>query len=215
MNAYNKAVITCDLINSSKYEVDDRNIIISRMKEFVNKWNDSETSEYLIYRGDSMQGLIHDPSQALKQAIFLKSFIKSVKLRNSKRSTNADIRISIGIGEIDYKGIAVLESDGEAFQNSGRTLDVMKRKGRSLALTTSDPEQNSKWEVILLLMEDVIEQWTIQSAEIIWRLIDGWNEKGLKEHFKISQPAISLRKKHASWEAISKTINYYEKNFKQ
>ena len=64
----------------------------------------------------------------------------------------------------------------------------------------------------MLLMEDVIDQWTIQSAEIIWRLIDGWNDRALQDYFNISQPAVSQRKKHASWDALKETLSYYEKN---
>jgi len=209
-----RAVITCDLVNSTKYSAEERISINKRIEEFVDKWHQENITEYLIYRGDSLQGMLRNPSQALRQAISLKSYVKSIRLNNSKRSTNADIRISIGIGTIDYTGKSLLDSDGEAFHNSGRTLDLLKQRGKTIALTTSDQTLNEKWNIILTLLDEVIAQWTITSAEIVWGLIDGWDDKKIQKKLKISQSAVSQRKKTASWDAIEKTINYYENNFR-
>ncbi|MEM9547351.1 MAG: SatD family protein [Bacteroidota bacterium] len=215
MNTNNKAVITCDLVNSSKYSSHERQSVNERIIQFSNKWQKGKQAEYLFYRGDSLQGILENPSEALRQALYLKSIIKSISLETSKRSTEADIRISIGIGTIDYTGNTLLDSDGPAFQYSGRTLDTLKQKGRTIALTTSDSKQNKVWDTILLLLEEVIKHWTISSAEIIWRLIDGWSDKEIQKDLKISQPAVSQRKKNASWEAIEKTILHYEEKFKK
>jgi len=80
-------------------------------------------------------------------------------------------------------------------------------------LTTPDKQVNTEWDVILSLLEEVVEQWTIPSAEIIWRLLKGIDDKDIQFELDISQPAVSLRKKHAGWEAIRKAINYYEDKF--
>lgn len=210
-----KAVLTCDIVDSSKLNVDDRLTLNNRVKSFVEELSEKNFTEYLVYRGDSLQGLLNDPSEALRHAIYLKAYIKAYKLADSKRSTEADIRISIGIGAIDYKGESLLDSDGQAFHNSGRTLDTMKKKGRTIMLTTPDQETNRKWDVILSLLEEVIEQWTISSAEIVWRLISGMDDKEIQIDFDISQPAVSLRKKHAGWDAIQKVLDYYKLKFNQ
>lgn len=208
-----RAVLTCDLVDSSKLNPGDRQTLSNRMKVFAEELSNQNQTEYLVYRGDSLQGLIYDPSQALRHAISLKAYIKSYKIASSKRSTEADIRISIGTGQIDYRGESLLDSDGQAFHNSGRTLDSMKKKGRTLMLTTPDKQVNTEWDVILSLLEEVVEQWTIPSAEIIWRLLKGIDDKDIQFELDISQPAVSLRKKHAGWEAIRKAINYYEDKF--
>ena len=209
-----RAVLTCDLVDSSKLNSEDRLTLINRIKNFAELLSDQKQTEYLVYRGDSLQGLLNDPSQALRHALYLKAYIKAYKIATSKRSTEADIRISIGTGQIDFKGESLLDSDGQAFHNSGRTLDSMKKKGRTLMLTTPDENINKEWDVMLSLLEEVVDQWTIPSAEIVWRLIKGMDDKHIQQKLEISQPAVSLRKKHAGWEAIQKTINYYEQKFR-
>lgn len=208
-----RAVLTCDLVNSSKLQTEDRLTLNKEIKGIVKELSRQDQAEYMVYRGDSLQGLLDDPSQSLKHAIYLKAFIKAYKVASSKRSTEADIRISIGTGLIDYVSENLLESDGQAFRNSGRTLDSMKKKGRTLMLTTPDEDVNKEWDVILSLLDEVMGKWTIPSAEIIWRLIKGMDDKEIGKELGISQPAVSLRKKYAGWEAIHKALNYYESKF--
>jgi len=208
-----KAVLTCDLINSTKLNVGDRLTLNNRVARLVGELSSNNLTEYLVYRGDSIQGLLDDPSDALRHAIYLKAYVKSSKLTESRRSTEADIRISIGLGGIDYKGKNLLDSDGQAFRNSGRTLESMKKKGRTFMLTTPDQKANRKWDVILSILEEVMNQWTISSAEIVWRLIKGMDDKEIQADFDISQPAVSLRKKHAGWDAIQKVLDYYKVEF--
>ena len=204
----NIAVLTCDITNSTTLNDIERRNLNDRIKCFVENTTKENEAEYLLYRGDSLQGVVSDTSKALKHAIYLKAYIKAFKKANSQRTTEVDIRISIGIGSIDFQGNSLLDSDGEAFQNSGRVLDTMKKKGRTLMLTTSDVSTNTKWDVILTLMEDVLEQWTILSAEVIWRLIEGWEDQKIQEDLKISQPAVSQRKKRAGWKAVKKMLDY-------
>lgn len=205
-----KAVITCDLVNSTKLSQMDRRRLNKRLNKFIENTSIENQTEYQVFRGDSLQGLLQKPSNALKQAIYLKAFIKSFKLQGSKRTPEVDIRISIGIGKVEYYGDSILDSDGEAFHNSGRTLDSMKKKGRTIKLTWSQEEKNKEWDVILKLMEEVINKWTILSAEIVWRLIQGMGDKEIKKDLNISQPAVSLRKKHAGWDSIKNVLEYFE-----
>ena len=107
----------------------------------------------------------------------------------------------------------ILASDGPAFQFSGRTLDTMKKSGRELTLTTASNKTNSQWDVMLSLMEEVMNGWSIASAETVSLLLWDDNERHLSKILGISQPAVNLRKKHAGWDAIKKTIEYYEKQF--
>lgn len=210
-----RAVITADLVGSSEYTNGDWFTMNNRVRNFLEHWNTTEYTEYFAYRGDSLQGLLRDISQALKHAIYLKAFIKSVELQGSKRASMADIRISIGIGEINYRGKSIMESNGQAFHNSGRTLDHITKTGQTLALTTPSEELNKEWDVIMTLLDELMERWTIASSEVIWRIIDGAEDVAIANELGISRSAVSQRKKQAGWDAISKTLNYYQLKFKQ
>jgi hypothetical protein len=210
-----RAVITADLVGSSEYTEGDWMTINSKIQNFIHKWNKEEHTEYFAYRGDSLQGLLKDISQALNHAVYLKAYIKSAELYASKRASMADIRISIGIGEIKYRGESIKQSNGPAFQNSGRTLDRLSKKGQTIALTTPDEEMNKEWDVIMTLLEELMERWTIASAEVVWRILEGKEDVEIAEELEISRSAVSQRKKQAGWDAILKTINYYQFRFNQ
>jgi hypothetical protein len=211
----NKAILTCDLVGFSKLNSKTRLSLIDRVKVLIGTLSSETQAEYIIYRGDSLQGILHRSWEALRHAIRLKAYIKSYRIDKGTRSTQADIRISIGIGTIDYLGETLLDSDGPAFRYSGRTLDTMKKGGRSLKLTTPNDPTNKKWDLILTLLEEIMDQWTISSAEVVWRLLSGMDDKGIANDLNISHPAVSLRKKHAGWDAIEQTILYFEDDFTQ
>ena len=210
-----RAVITADLVGSSEYTMGDWVTINSRINSFLGKWNTEEHTEYFAYRGDSLQGLLRDISQALRHAIFLKAYIKSAELHGSKRASTADIRISIGLGEINYRGKTIMESNGQAFHNSGKTLDIITKTGQTLALTTPSKEDNEEWDVIMTLLDEVIERWTIASSEVIWRILEGKEDVEIAKELSITRSAVSQRKKQAGWDAILKTLKYYKLRFNQ
>lgn len=85
------AVITGDIINSRKVNSE---IWLPKLKEyFSNIISDPEKRE--IYRGDSFQIEVNLES-ALEIALCIKALIKS--------SNKIDVRMSIGIGEKNFKG---------------------------------------------------------------------------------------------------------------
>lgn len=213
MKKSNLAVLTCDLIESRSFSAADRSYIVEKLKQKLAKWGPANGGEYIIYRGDSIQAVVENSDGALRHGLYLKSLVKSLRLSNSQRKSVVDIRISIGIGELDYKGDTLLDSDGSAFQHSGRRLDQMKQSDEGLTLTTSDEEINEEWSVILTLLESVIDGWSLSSAEIVNVILED-SELPIEKVLGISQPAVSLRKKHANWNAIEKTLAYFESQFK-
>jgi hypothetical protein len=62
----------------------------------------------------------------LTRAIQLKALIKSDK--------GLDVRMAIGLGSEDFKGSGVSESNGTAYQRSGRTFETLKENKINLAI---------------------------------------------------------------------------------
>lgn len=206
------AVLTCDFVDFSKLKKIDRTAIIDQLHLYLEDKNQSEEKNFHLYRGDSIQAVV-PVSQALYEAVALKAWLKSIQLNMAKKTSILDIRISIGIGTMDYEGKSILESDGSAFRFSGRKLDEMKQNKESLAITMASDEGNEQWAVILSLLTFVIDSWTIASAEIVDLLLKDYSDTEIQSHLGISQPAVSLRKKHAGWTLISKTLLYFESQF--
>ena len=208
------AVITADLVNSSNYSealldevIKDLN---SEFKKLQQEYAEEEV-DFKIYRGDSFQGVISKFQDSLKIALQLKSLINKVKLKNQKpASPLADVKIAIGIGSFDYKGDSLAESNGQAFQFSGRTLDEMKNESRKIRLKTPLESLNSEFEASFLLLDAVMERWSQASAEVVYYLLKGKKETEIAEILSISQSAVNQRKKACGWEAISILLKRFE-----
>lgn len=220
-----KAVITGDIIGSSKLSSDHRVLLYETQKDLITELNDLG-HEFALYRGDSIQGVIERPSEALSIALRIKSKIKAIypekeekEQENSRkkkpgRRPVSDIRLSIGIGDIGFQADTVKESDGSAFRHSGHSLDEMKAQRRTLSLTTGDAPLDETWDVILALLDQLMEKWTYSSAELIYELLLGEKEVDISEKLSISQPAVNHRKRYASWDAIKAMLSLYDRQIK-
>ena len=149
------AVLTADLIDSSLYEEQVLQEVLDTLKqEFkdITLEYKEDNVRLQIYRGDSFQGIIKKPEDALKIALQIKTAINRIHLKdtvkNKAYSKIADFKIAIGIGEQDLEREAISESNGPAFQFSGRTLDEMKAENRKTRLKTNSEEINADYVLI-------------------------------------------------------------------
>lgn len=208
------AVITADLVDSSNYSESFLDEILKNLNsEFEKLHQDYAENEidFEIYRGDSFQGIISKYQDSLKIALQIKSLVNKVKSKDQKTSSSlADVKIAIGIGTFDYKGDSIAESNGQAFQLSGRTLDEMKNDSRKIRLKTPLESLNSEFEASLFLLDTVMEKWSQASAEVVYFLLKGMKETEIAKILNISQSAVNQRKKACGWEAISVLLKRFE-----
>ena len=115
-----KAVITGDLIDSTLYKPQELDMILDTVNKEFEHFRSIYETDFKIFRGDSFQGIVIDATIALDLVITLKTAINKIKIQNKKTSGLSDFRIAIGVGTINLKRESVLESNGEAFQFSGR-----------------------------------------------------------------------------------------------
>lgn len=198
------AVITGDLISSSTKE---RKSLLTELKRaldtFISKKNSLTISGYELYRGDSFQGVIDDPENALKKALQIRTYLKK-----SSKNPDSDARIAIGIGTIDYPASSIAESDGEAFRNSGPVLDEMKN-GIKIKLKSPWKAINEEMAVQLVLADAIISRWSAPQAEVIAQSLNAQKQIEIASSLGISQSAVNQRLKAANWEAIEQLIERY------
>ncbi|MCB7480076.1 SatD family protein [Christiangramia sediminis] len=215
------AVLSADLLSSSSYPKQLMEKVISSLnREFKALENLSkEDSGFKIFRGDSFQGIVYDPSKALKAALQLKTAINRLHLHengiNKAFKKEADLRLAIGIGSYDFKRDSILESNGQAFQFSGRTLDDMKKENRKLQLKTPSENINAEFDTSLILFDAIADKWSTASAEVIYYLLKAYKETEIASELGISQSAVNQRKKAAGWDAIDKLLTRYESVIKE
>lgn len=176
---------------------------MANLKSCLTQWGDTP-STWEIYRGDEIQLRIK-VKHALFAAIQLKALIKSIK--------GLDIRMGIGVGSETYIGAGVSESNGTAYQRSGKTLEELKENKVTLMFTSSDEEYNKTMNLILKLASDFMDDWSPVSAEMVFLSLSRPNEsqQNLAEQLNIKQSAVSQRKKRARLNLVEDLLAYYQR----
>jgi predicted XRE-type DNA-binding protein len=163
-----------------------------------------EKANWEIFRGDSFQ-IQSTPQEALIQAIFLKASIKAIK--------GLDVRIALGIGEIEFSAKKITESNGEAFINSGEKLDELKENRLLMAIKSPWPEFDYEMNVAIRLALIAMDNWSQASAEMIKLSIEksGISQLELAELSGKSQSTVSEALKRARFAEILELDGLYRK----
>lgn len=205
-----KAVITGDLIDSTNYKPQELDGILNVINTEFEDFRSTYQTDFKIFRGDSFQGVVLDPTVALDLAMTIKTTVGKIVIQDKKSSGLTDFRIAIGIGEINLKRDSILESNGEAFQFSGKTLDTMKGDYPRLLLKTADKDLNNQFNVYFGLLDSITSKWSVASAEVVYYLHKGKKETEAAKILGINQSAVNHRKKAANWDAISMLLKRYK-----
>ncbi|WP_181306371.1 hypothetical protein [Rufibacter sp. XAAS-G3-1] len=230
-------VLTGDIVDSTKLTSIERARLEERLNEGLTKIVGKQN--YELYRGDSFQIVINEPSTALRTAIKIRCLLRKSLIKedlyneaketypSEKKGRNlstlhfsykknvVDARISIGIGAKGYSSQNIKTSDGEAFQLSGRTLDNLKSKGQKLVVTTQNKPFNDYIDVICSFLDVFINNWSLQQAEVVYELLEGKKQIEIAEMINIKQASVSQRINTAHWQEIEKAINLFEKKVKE
>lgn len=197
------SVITGDIISSTKHI--NPNIWLTSLEGALNKL-ESKFNRWEIYRGDSFQIEIKDIYNSFEYALYIKSCIKCNK--------GMDVRLSIGIGEKTFDGRKVTESNGEAFQYSGETLELLKQEKTNLKIKTKSGILNRELNLYFKFALIAMDNWTVNTAEIVKLSLENQNklQKELAQLIGINQEAVSKRLKRAYFEEIKELdLLYREK----
>lgn len=197
------AVLTGDLIGSSRFRIQQRREVISNLKESFQEISpDIIASPFVVFRGDSFQGVLARPEEALKATLIIRASLLS-KFKGKR--TRLDARIAIGIGTIDYlPRDQVGEGDGEAFRNSGPELDKMKKGEQNIIIRTPWAEINEELRAECALLDALIQRWTKEQTEAAHEDLQRskQTQKGIAKILKISQSALSQRLKTGGYWAV-------------
>ncbi len=198
------AIITGDIINSDRHKTSEW---IEMLKKQFSVWGESPT-EWEIYRGDEFQIKIA-PKKALWAAIQIKAIIKSFK--------DLDVRMAIGVGDETFKGASVSESNGSAYQRSGRTFETLKEQKLNLAITTSNQKQDEALNLMFKLALSFMDEWTSVSAEIVALVLENpkHSQQEIAKRLHIQQSAVSQRQKRAELDLVMALLDFYPQTVKR
>lgn len=200
------AVITGDIVGSTKLSVESRDFSLSSIEstfKYVQSTHRDINADHVIYRGDSFQAVISNPSIALEVSVMIRSTLRAF-------NNQLDARVAVGIGTIDYRhGKTISEWDGEAFRRSGPVLDEMKGD-RRLQITTPWKDVDAELRIELALLDLIIRKWSRPQSEAIRLQLQGHTQERMANELGISQPAIQQRLRSAGASPLTDMIQRFQ-----
>jgi len=200
------SIITGDIIKSRS--INNPEIWLSTLKNALTTL-ESDLTKWELYRGDSFQIEISNVQDSFKAVLYLKACIRSIK--------GLDVRMAIGIGSKNFQNEKITESNGQAFQFSGDTLETLKKEKVNLKIKTQDKILNNELNLYFKLALIVMDHWTVNSAEIVKLSIE--QPEALQEELGkvigINQNAISSRQKRAYLDEILELDTMFRQKLNQ
>jgi predicted XRE-type DNA-binding protein len=196
------AVITGDIVNSrSQRPVKWQ----PQLKKVLSKYG-KEPKDWEVYRGDSFQ-LRLKPAMAFSAAIHIKSCIKQI--------TDLDVRMSIGIGNIESNARKVTAATGDAFIRSGESFDGLKRQ--TLILDTGNKDMDETLNLMIDLSLLTMNNWSETVAAVIKATIENpkKNQSEIASLLKKTQSSISEALKRGGFDEIKRLNQYYQNKIMQ
>ncbi|PRP66764.1 SatD family protein [Nonlabens agnitus] len=197
-----KVVIAGDIINSQQ---NDPETFIKALKDILSEY--SSDGLFQIYRGDSFQALLKRPELGMFVALQLKSALK--------RSNGLDVRIAIGLGDVNVIQNDIAISKGSALIRSGQLLDSLKHKNQNLMVRSDhklDYYMNNMLKMALLFMDN----WTENAAEVIFEFLHNphINQEELGLKLGIQQATVSRRLDRANWKETGIVSGLFREYYK-
>ena len=206
-----QSVITGDIVGSSKLDMEERKKVLSVLNDTLLRIKEIGVCNELsfeMFRGDSFQIVLNNPACSLSVAIIIRVALRANAPKNSKLKW--DTRLSIGVGTINFASDKITTSDGEAFRNSGRGFDKLKKNER-LVINTPWCDFNKELEVSTGFADTIITKWTQKQAEaILPELIANSPQKDIAQQLNKTVQNINLALNTAKLPLIKKYINRFQ-----
>lgn len=209
------AVLTGDIVGSSRLSVEERRELHSRFRNSAERLERRFGERVLhtpeIVRGDSWQFAIARPRDALRMALFFRALI-----RLSLPDAGIDTRIAIGFGTVDFlPGEDLSSGDGQAYRLSGEGLEQLQKPFRMGLFFPQDARSNltGALDVIVKLIDREAGKWTEAQAESLAGALLGLTQQTIASDWvsrDITQQAVAQNLERAGWSTIELGLEFFE-----
>jgi hypothetical protein len=201
------AVLTGDIVNSTKLFESHEEKLVNALTLFFKNY----THEF--YRGDSFQVYVKQPKKALRLALVCRALAIGIT-GQEETEISGDVRIGIGIGEINNPVHKLGTAKGEAFLLSGRQLDALQidlgGSDRRLAISCGDDKVNIGFQVMADYLDNIYKGMTGKQAAVIVELLSGTTQQQLTVTLNKSKSTISQLANAGRWPEIERLLHQYE-----
>lgn len=224
------AVISGDIVASTSLSVEGRKLIEGAFKELIEELKEKFDTYSRTIKGDYFECVVPNPGDALRVALAVKSFIKSIPIdetplyRTNKRVKlfkAHGIRLAIGYGELSRFDPKEGVIDGEAIYLSGRIINEFSTYNKeriviknTLFFNSHNDFLNSQIEPVIALLDVLISKATSKQCRVLYlKLMD--NKEGvIASKLKISQSVVNQHSTSIGWNAIEKAVIFFSELIK-
>ncbi len=224
----NFATLSADVISYTSLPEPEKRKLESAIKELLNDLSTKYKNEKFygrLVQGDYIECAMDTPIYALRIALLLKTYIKSLDFELSKKEKSRlkfllthGVRLAVAIAPLETfdpeKGII----DGEAIYLSGRkiknysTSDKKKIIIKNTFFFCSNNNQlQEKFDIIFTLLDTILSRQSSKQSEVIYYKLLNFEEKEIALKLGKTQSTISQHSTTAGWLSIEKSLNYFEK----
>lgn len=205
-----KAIITGDIVNSTKIEEANRYVLVDELDNIIQELQKLSPLKCEMYRGDSFQVMVDDVKCCLEIAVLIRLGLKKTNLlKNGK----LDARMAIGVGDVSYEHEQVILSDGEAFRLSGRTFEKLNK--RRLLIATNIDDVDEPLNVMLAFIDDLVMNLSYAQSKYLYdSLLYNMSQMELANVYNTSQPNVAKHLKSAKENLFRLFFEFAEKTLK-
>ena len=163
--------------------------------------------KYEIIRMDEFLALSESPLHSIRSVIMLFTAFRFLSYK--ELSERVELRISEGIGPVEFAQDHLRESDGTAFRKASSGIGKMKRNQR-ISITCPARAINEEFALSCSFMDILIHDWSDEQAEALFLNLTGKNQMEISQLLGISQPAVNRRLKAGHFDTVQKFITRFE-----
>ena len=220
-----KTVISGDIIASTSLTDSERVFIENSLKNLLKDLRKNFNAYGHLIKGDYIDCVVEEPAEALRAALAIKSYVKSLRLDNPVKGTKNNrfrkyrtyrIRLAIGYGELSRYDPDKDIIDGEAIYLSGRTISQMETYTKeriviknTLFFASKNEKLNNGFEALFALLDVLLSKATSKQSEVLYLKLLRFNENQISEKMKISQQTVNKHSRSIGWIAIEKAVEYF------
>lgn len=219
------AVISGDIISSTSLESDDKQLLESYLERLILDLKESFQVYGRVVKGDYVEFVLSDPGDALRVALAIKSFVKSIPVeiegyqqgkKRAKFFRIHGIRLAIGYGALTRYDPQAGIIDGEAIYLSGRLINANSSHHKeriviksTLFFASAMEEMNRALTPVLALLDVLLAKATARQSEVLYLKLKNNNEESIATQLGIDQSVVNRHSTSVGWNAIESAADYF------
>lgn len=227
----NFATISADVISYTSLSEIEKRTLESGIKQVLDdlslKFKNQNFYGRLV-QGDYIECAIDTPKYALRIALLLKTFVKSIDFEITKANKSRlkyfleyGIRLAVAIAPLTKLDPENGIIDGEAIYLSGRAIKNYSTSNKqkiviknTMFFCSPIGELQEQFDTLYSLLDTLLSKCSSKQSEVVFYKLLNLSEKDIATKLGKYQSTISQHSTAAGWLSIEKAVNYFENTIK-